>query len=557
MDGHAASLLLLTIGLLLLCARALGELARRFALPSVVGEVLAGILLGRTVLGRIAPDTWATLFPDSGEVRIGLAAFFLISVCLLLLSAGLEIEFDIMIRQGRAAILVAAAGLLCPFALAAAAGYAAPDFLGRVPGEGDGVFAVLLGTVLAITALPVLSRILQDLDLLKSDLGVLLMSAAMIIDLAGWILFSTVLSMMAGGEGGTATAITGTLALAIGTLTVGRKAAHAAIPWVQSRLSAPGVLTFTVACALLLGSAAEAIGVHAIFGAFLAGAAIGNSRHLREHTRQVIHQFVSGMFAPVFLAGIGLRVDFLAGFDPLLTLCVFAIVIAGNGIGCLGVARWAGLTMGEGRAVAAAMSVGGAMEIVLAGLARSAGVIRDDLFVAIVITALTTSMLAGPLIARFLRLPKRWEIRDLLESGAFLTDLVGNADAAIRTLGTLAAKRAALQADAVVEAVLARERQIGTAVGEGLAVPHARLPGLDRPYLAVGRSEGIDFDAPDGQPVRFVFLLLTPESQRGLQAELMAAVAKLFHNPNARAALAAAEGFHEFAAAVNSPPARH
>jgi Kef-type K+ transport system membrane component KefB/mannitol/fructose-specific phosphotransferase system IIA component (Ntr-type) len=553
MDKHSAVVVLAGLGVLLITARMLGEAARALRLPPVVGEIAAGVLLGRTVLERLSPEVYAFLFPVIGEARVVLDGFLLLSVCLLLLSAGLEVELSSVLRQGRAAVVVSLTAVAVPLALGAVAGWAFPEFLGRPAATDAGTFALLLGTLMAITALPVISRILTDLDLLKSDLGMLIMAAAMTGDLFGWLMFSVLVTE---GHGASPAWTVGAVtAMAAAAMTAGRWAFHRALPWLQSRLTWPGgVLTVTLSAALLMSAAAEAAGIHAVIGAFLAGVAVGNSRHLREHTREIIHQFVGNLFAPVFLAGIALRVDFVAGFDPVLTAVVLVLTCVGKWSGCTLGARWGRLSFREGQAVAVGMSVGGAMGIILGSLAFEAGLIRSDLLVAVVITALATSLAAGPVIERILQRGRKWELRDALDSRLYRPALAAKrAREAIEELAAPAAKLCGLGESAVVEAVWQREQLAATGVGFGLAVPHARLAELDRPVIAIGRSaEGIDFDSADGGPVHTVFLLLTPERERAMQADLIRRIARVFHDPESRLRIEHAGSFSEFAAVFNT-----
>src|SRR5690606_25841380 len=177
---------------------------------------------------------------------------------------------------------------------------------------------------LSISALPVIAKIMMDMNLLKTDVGMLVMGAAMFSDLVGWIIFSIILGMMnanapadaeLGGEHGglgVGATIGLTLLLVAFTLTVGRWLVHRTLPWIQSRLSWPGgVLSFTLVLTMAGAALTEAIGIHAIFGAFLAGVAVGDSAHVRTQTRMVMHQFVTYIFAPIFFVSFGLAADFL------------------------------------------------------------------------------------------------------------------------------------------------------------------------------------------------------------------------------------------------------
>lgn len=540
--------LLLGFAVMLGLARVFGEIFNRFRQPAIVGEILAGILLGPTVLGVVAPGWFQTLFPAVGNVAIAYHTLITIAVVLLLLIAGLEIDLSILWRQGRAALLVSVLGTAVPFAMGFGAAYAFPQFWGIEPGADPLTFALFFGTALSISALPVIAKIMMDMSLFKTDVGMLVMGAAMFSDLVGWIIFSIVLGMMnahaaegqANAHGGLSVwgTIGLTLLLVATTLTLGRWLANKALPWIQSRMSWPGgVLGFTLVLTFLGAAATEAIGIHAIFGAFLVGIAIGDSAHMRQQTRAVLHQFVTYIFAPIFFVSIGLEADFLQNLNVPLTLGVLVVAFVGKIAGCMLGARLGGLPRRDGWAISFGMNARGAMEIILGLLALQYGVIQPEMFVALVVLALLSSVISGPLMTKFIDRPKVWKLEDLLDVKLFIPDLKGTTrEDAIRELARPAATAAGLAEEVVATAVLARERIMGTGLGDEVAIPHARFAEISRPVLAVGHSRaGIDFDSPDGQPARLVFLLLTPENEMSAQVQIMGQIARMFKREEARA----------------------
>lgn len=542
---------LLAMGLLLGLGRALGELAFRLKQAPVLGEIVAGILLGPTVFGRVAPGAFESLFPASGPVAIardGLAGFV---VTLFMLVAGMEVELSTIWRRGRAAIAVSLTGIAIPFLLGLAAALFAPAALGCEPGADPTVFTLFFAIALSISALPVIARTLMDLRLYRSDLGMVVIASAVFDDLVGWIVFAVVLALLQHGEhsaGSTVALVVGYAAL---MLTVGRWLIHRALPLIQAHLSWPaGVLGFALVLALFGAATTQWIGVHALFGAFMAGVALGDSRHLRESMRSTIERFVSSGLAPLFFATIGLGVDFYAHFDPLLTALVIVIACAGKVLGCGWGARWAGMPRREAWAVGFGMNARGAMEIILGLVALRAGIIGERLFVALVLMALATSIMSGPLMQRCLGLRTSRRIHDLLRPGAFKSPLLGRTrtDGLLHLAGALAEEHK-LPVPEVQRAVLARERLQATGIGNGVAVPHARLPGLKAPLVGVGISQaGLDFDAPDGRPAHIVFLILTPPRDDGAQVELLADIGRLFADPAVRERAVGLRSFTELRA---------
>jgi len=541
--------LLLGFAVMLGLARAFGELFNRMRQPAIVGEILAGILLGPTVLGALMPDVFSWFFPASGNLAIAYHAIITLAVVLLLLIAGLEIDLSILWRQGRAALLVSIFGTLVPFVIGFAGAYAFPRFWGIEPGADLLTFALFFGTALSISALPVIAKIMMDLNLFKTDVGMLVMGAAMFSDLVGWIVFSIVLGMMNvtagddspvtnGGHGpGIGVTIMLTLGIVAFTLTLGRWLVHRSLPWIQSRLSWPGdVLSFTLVLTLAGAAATEAIGIHAIFGAFLVGVAIGDSNHMRAQTRTVLHQFVTYIFAPIFFVSIGLEANFLENFNGPLILGVLVIAFVGKLAGCMLGARLGRLPTNDSLAISFGMNARGAMEIILGLLALQYGVIQEEMFIALVVLALVTSLVSGPLMNRFVYRPKEWKLEELLVTSQFVPALeAGTSEEAITELSRIAAASAGLNADLVTRTVLARERIVGTSLGHEIAVPHGRIEGLKRPILVLGHSaNGIDFDSPDGLPTRLIFLLLTPAQDMTPQIQIMGQIARFFRNEQAR-----------------------
>lgn len=554
-EPHEITVLFGALGLMLLVAKLLGEIAKKLGQPAILGEILAGVLLGKTVLGSIAPHWYESLFPATGNAYVGLSMLITVSVALLLLVAGLEVDLTSVVRQGKATVMVSIAGMLVPFAMGLGLAYAAPNILGRGEGADMLPFALFVGIAMSITALPVIAKILLDLNMSKSDLGMLIMSSAMVNDLVGWIGFAIVLAMIAGGSSGVGTTILLTFAFVIGMLTVFRWLSNRCLPIIQAHTTWPGgVLSFVLISAMLCSAVTEAIGIHAIFGAFIAGVAIGDSRHLRQRTRETIHEFITNIFAPLFFASIGLRVSFVEHFDLTQTLIVLVIAIAGKVIGCYFGAKWSGIEKRQSWAIGFGMAARGAMEVILAELARSAGLIDDELFVAIVIMALVTSLISGPMMQRLLNLRQQRKISDYLTEKQFMPQLKARTPRAV--IEELAARTESLtdiDKSVIAAEVWRREQLMSTGVGNEIAVPHARLAKLEKPLLLLGRSEaGVDFDAPDGIPARLIFMLLTPAHDQTSQLEMLSVISRTFISDTTRAEALNAANFTELLAAVST-----
>jgi Kef-type K+ transport system membrane component KefB/mannitol/fructose-specific phosphotransferase system IIA component (Ntr-type) len=528
--------LLLSLAVLLGLARALGELARHLRQPAVLGEIIAGILLGPTVFGALTPGAFEWLFPVAGPTRIAVEGFITLSATLLLFVVGLEVDLSTVWRQGRATLMVSALGLALPFSLGFSLGWFLPGLVSAGNTPQPLAFALFLGIALSITALPVIAKIMMDLNLAKSDMGTLIISSAMLNDLVGWIGFAVVLALMpvaaaTGSAPPVALTITLTLLFLALMLTLGRFAADRALPYVQAHTSWPGgVLGFVFVTALVCAALTEQLGIHSIFGAFIAGVAVGDSRHLTRRTRETIENFVTHFFAPVFFASIGLRVNFIDQFVWQTVVIVFGVALVAKVTGCFLGARWARLGRRESWAVGFGMASQGTVGIILGQLALGAGLISEPLMVAIVIMALGTSLLSGPMMQKILRQETKRRLVDLLTDRHIMLRLEAHESAgAIQQLTDRAGQILNLAPDQLNEAVMERERVMATGLPNGLAVPHARLNAIKKPCVILGRcSTGVDFDSPDGQPARLIFLLLTPLEQPESQIELLNLVSQTF-----------------------------
>jgi Kef-type K+ transport system membrane component KefB/mannitol/fructose-specific phosphotransferase system IIA component (Ntr-type) len=548
----------LSLGLLLGVARVLGELAQRIHQPAILGELLAGLILGPTILGSLAPETSAFLFPQEGPNAVALNAFTTLAVTLLMLVAGMEVDLSTIWRQGRIGLKAGTAGMVIPFFLGLVVALIAPRALGSDIDADPLVFSLFFATALSISALPVIAKTLMDLDLYRSDFGMVVISAAILNDLIGWIIFAIILGLI-GAESGQSNnillTITLTLAFAGIMLTLGRSLVHRTLPFLQAYTRWPGgVLSFALVLALLGAAFTEWIGIHAIFGAFIVGVAVGDSSHLRERTRVIIDEFVSFIFAPVFFASIGLKVNFITHFDlvPVLTVLLIACVckLAGGVLG----ARWGDMTKRDAWAVGFAMNARGAMEIILGLLALQAGIIRPRLFVALVIMAIVTSMISGPAIRLILRLGKKRTLLDALSSRLFTRELQAfSSRTAIHELTAMACEASGLNTREVEAAVWEREETLPTGIGNGVALPHARIEGISKPIVAIGVSDsGIDFDAPDDKPAYVIFLILTPVDAPDTQLEITAELAKLFRVFGMTEKVLKIKSYTEFLALVKS-----
>ncbi|RJP65678.1 MAG: cation:proton antiporter [Ignavibacteriales bacterium] len=522
---------LTVISLMLFLARGLGELLRLIKQPIIIGEIIAGILLGPTLFGSIAPETYNKLFISSANISTALNGITNLAVIMLMLVSGLEVNLNVVLRQGKVASITSLMGVIFPFLLGFGLAYMMPQRLGIAEVDNRLVFAIFVGTALSITALPVVARTLMDLNLFKSEIGFIIIASAMFNDLIGWIIFSVLLGMVGvGGHGFSfTTTIILTFSFIIFVLFIGRKLINRALPFIQKKTAFPGgVLNFILILGFLSAAFTEYIGIHAIFGAFIMGIAIGDSASLKESTREIMQQFVTNIFAPLFFVSIGLRVNFIANFDFEIVILFLVLAFTGKILGCSLGAYWGGMNKNESLAIGFGMNSRGAMEIVLGILALQFGLIQEKVFVALVIMALVTSITSAPFMNLFLSEKKKISFKNLISLKNIYFSFVTDKKEIINELAEKTASDIKLSKAEIFNAVWQREESIPTGIVNYLAIPHAKL-NITKPviYIAVTKV-GIDFSSLDDLPARVIVLLLTPKDNSELQLKLLAEIARTF-----------------------------
>lgn len=401
---HDFALFLFQLFILLSVALMLGGVLRRFGQAAVVGEIAAGVLLGPSLLGALAPELQTLLFPHPQTQMLGTIAW--LGSIFLLLAAGTEVDLATLKHQRRVVFTTSLLGIAIPCGLGLAFALSLPDGYLVDPAQ-RWLFALFMAVAMSISAIPLVAKMLMDMNLLKTPLGHVIIGSAVINDLIGWIFFAIILSTLgrgAAGAGSIAGVIIMILAFAVFCLTAGRALMLRLFSFLHVlRLPSEGILGLAVLVAFLCAAIAQWIGVHAIFGAFLAGVMIGGTGEIVNHTRETVRGFVLYLFAPVFFASMGMRADFINQFDPFLVLGVLVIACVGKVLGCSLGAALGGMKRPQALSTAFGLLPQGAIGIILGFLALEYGLIDERIFVALVVTAIVTSMLSGPLIQWALR----------------------------------------------------------------------------------------------------------------------------------------------------------
>jgi Kef-type K+ transport system membrane component KefB len=291
---------------ILVPARLLGELCRRYKLPAIIGEIFAGIIVGPTLLGLVFPDLFKGIFlsaPHAFEAFDGIAN---IGIILLMFIAGFEVDLKQIRQNGKQAISISLTGIIFPFAI----GFASVWFLYQSHFANNAnnqlVTSLFFGTALSITALSVITKILLDLDILNTRIGNIVLTAAMVDDFLGWILFSIIIQMMnAGKEEASFWSVSIVILYAIFMLTAGRWLMHRLLAYAGKSHKTGRVLTTAVCLCLISACITESLGVRGVFGAFLVGVGINDSEYFTEKHKHVLHQFTINVLAPLFLHQLG------------------------------------------------------------------------------------------------------------------------------------------------------------------------------------------------------------------------------------------------------------
>ena len=401
-DPAQLQLFLLQCGLLLALAIALGRLGTRFGMPALIGELLAGALMGPSVLGHLAPGFAAWLLPQRADQFHLLDAVGQVAVLLLVGITGMQVDLGLVRRQGATAARVSVAGLLVPLGLGVGCGFLVPESLVTGPG-GRTVFALFLGVAMCVSAIPVIAKTLMDMDLLHRNVGQLTLAAGMVDDALGWLMLAVVSSLVVTGirAGQVAFSVAALAGVVLLAATVARPAA-AAVLRLASRSSERGVVAGAAVVMLLLAAAGtQALGFEAVLGAFLGGIVIGSCKSLQPAAMAPLRSVVTTILAPLFFATAGLRIDLTELRRPEVAVAAVAILllaIAGKFSGAAVGALTSRLGPWEALALGAAMNARGVVQIVVANVGARLGVLNTATYTIVILVAVVTSLMAAPIL---------------------------------------------------------------------------------------------------------------------------------------------------------------
>jgi Kef-type K+ transport system membrane component KefB len=388
--------LFFALGLLITIAKTLGYLATRLGQPAVLGELIAGVMIGPSILNLLHITA---LFPSGDSIEHTIIEFAEIGVVLLMFSAGLEVDLSSLARVGRTALAAGGLGVIAPIALAAP--------LALLFGY-TGDKAIFIGLILAATSVSISAQVMLELDVLRSREGLALLAAAIVDDVLVILLMSIFLAVTpgAGTSETESRSVLEVIVRLVGFLTIASGVSWFLLPWIAKKVNqtsvSAGVLIVAVVSALLLGVAADYFGgVAAITGAFIAGLSLGRSAHpIKEKIEEGLYAINYGMFVPIFFVSIGLQANLrlldaaILPFALLMTGAAIASKILGAGAGGLltGFDRRSSLRLGIG------MISRGEVGLIVAALGISNGIINEVTFAAVVLVVLVTTVITPPLV---------------------------------------------------------------------------------------------------------------------------------------------------------------
>ena len=431
--GPSDGIFVAQLVLLLLVGRSFGEAMQRLGQPAVVGQLLAGIVLGPSVFGALAPSLHGWVFPDDHAQKAMMSGVGQVGVLMLLLLTGMETDVALVRRAGRAALSVSVTGIALPFACGFALGaFVLPDSMMPSP-EHRIVTALFLGTALSISSIKIVAMVVREMNFMRRDLGQVIVASAIIDDTIGWIIVAIIfgLARPAGLDAGRLLlSIGGTFVFLVVSYRWGRRQVSLLIRWANDNLVSDfPVITAILIVMGLMALLTDTIGVSTVLGAFVAGVLIGESPILTRHIEQQLRGLVVALFMPVFFTLAGLGTDITILKDPQLLGATFGLILiasAGKFGGAFLGGKLGGLSRRECLALALGMNARGSTEVIVATLGLSIGALDGHLFTMIVAMAVITTMAMPPTLRWALaRLPMGDEERARLEREEFeATDFV-------------------------------------------------------------------------------------------------------------------------------------
>lgn len=419
---HMVAIFIVEIVLMLFLGRLLGELMQRIGQPAVMGQLIAGILIGPSVFGALLPSVYQTVFPEVVAQQKMIDAVAQLGILMLLLLTGMETDLRLVSKMRRTAFFTSLFGILFPFACGYALGEFLPDSMIPQPAQRL-VTSLFLATALSISSVKIVAMVIMEVGFLRRNVGQIILASAILDDTIGWIIIAVIGGIASGGGiniKSAGLALLGTIAFLAVSFTVGRRVIAYVIRWTNDNLVIDmPVITAILLLMFLMALITDYIGVHTVLGAFVVGILIGQSPILTKHIEEQLRGLIVALFAPIFFALAGREIDLsvLKSFYQIKLAVAFILIASfGKVIGCYIGGRLGRLGNRESTALALGMNARGSTEVIVATIGLSLGVLNRDLFTLIVVMAIATTLATPPLLRWALkRIPATGEEKERLE----------------------------------------------------------------------------------------------------------------------------------------------
>ncbi|HWB88578.1 MAG TPA: cation:proton antiporter [Acidimicrobiia bacterium] len=404
LDEHQVLVFIVQVTLLVAVARLLGALMKRLNQPPVVGELLAGVVLGPSLFGLVFPTVFEWVFVAEPEVNSASFGLAWLGVVFLLVVMGFETDLGIIARFKKVALAVATGSMLLPMLVTGVVGYFLAGLFSGSVAPAPWIFAVFFGLALSVSALPVVGKILADLGVMRRDFAQVVLAAAMAKDAVGWLVLALISGIAVGGVRFDQIGVSfgGLILFVIAAMTVGRSLLDRLFRFALSRRSSVEAgFSLAVVIGLICGAITQALRVEAILGAYVAGLVLARVRHQLPQVRDRLEMVTTAFFAPIFFALSGLRVDITALADvqiAIWTAVAIVLAVVSKIVGTIVSGRIVGVGTNESLALGAGLSPLGVMGVVVAIIGLNVGVINEAGYTVLLLAAITTSLAAPSLL---------------------------------------------------------------------------------------------------------------------------------------------------------------
>lgn len=514
--------LLLQLSIIFILTNFVNSFLKKINQPTITGDLLVGIILGPTILGSFFPKIYNFIFPQNLVQVAMLDTLGWFGLFLVLLSTGIEVDFSSIWKQRKNALVISILDIIIPIVFSMAFIYFLPS---RYFEFSDNKFitSFFISVIMTISALPIAIRALREVGIMKSDLGFLIISALTINDIIGWIVFTLLLSLFSMKFFDWEIAVKITLYTGVFTflaLNIGKKVVN----WLFSKVvnqdsdGVQGVLAVLISTGVVFGLITLEIGIHTLFGFFIAGIVAGDSPIFTKSARNTVHNFVYSIFASLFFVNIGLKINFFESFNLFLALFITLVGVTGRYLGA-----WIGSTLSKNikyrNIISIAHTPGGEMHIVVSLIALSFGLLNKELFVAIVFAAILSSIINGPWLAIASKRFNYLESFEVLVYPGIKLEAQYKEQAISKLLNLL---KLEYNETNILENILDREDLICSGLENAIAIPKGNVGDETKTKIIYARLENpINWNSLDGRLTKNIFLILTSKDEQENQIKVV------------------------------------